>query len=30
MSRINLDQLQAFLYVVRLGGVGKAAVIQGQ
>ena len=25
MSRINLDQLQAFLYVVRLGGVGKAA-----
>lgn len=25
MSRINLDQLQAFLYIVRLGGVGKAA-----
>lgn len=25
MSRLNLDQLQAFLFVVRLGGVSKAA-----
>lgn len=25
MSRINLDQLKTFLYIVRLGGVGKAA-----
>ncbi|MGR3513070.1 MAG: LysR family transcriptional regulator [Paracoccaceae bacterium] len=25
MSRLNLDQLKAFLYVIRLGGVGKAA-----
>jgi DNA-binding transcriptional LysR family regulator len=29
MSRINLDQLSAFLHVVRLGGVGKAAEALG-